>query len=406
MPRSIAFVTRQYGTGSLSKRRNSKGIEAWYGQWWVTPTRKRSRKLGLVRQPGSKIGLTEKMAEAEMRGKMTEVVAVPEARNAGTSFEESSRVYLAHLKRAGRKKSTIAAVESCARVWLIPFFKGKAMSRVTYHDIEDLVALMEHKALSAKTIKNYIGTLSSLYVYGMNPRRGWSTANPVEGVELPAVQEHAGIRFLEPEQVDALIRAVPDGPFAELDRVLYRVAAMTGLRQGELIALRWRDVDWPVSRVRVRQSFVLGEFGTPKSRRSARAVPLALEVQKTLAAWQPLDAADDDLVFPDPLTGGPLLSNAALLRRLRVALRAAGLPPHRFHDLRHTFGTRMAAAGVPLRTLQEWMGHGDIQTTMRYADYSPSAHESAMVDAAFARPVIPEGDREGEPALPERGDST
>jgi hypothetical protein len=58
---------------------------------------------------------------------------------------------------------------------------------------------------------------------------------------------------------------------------------------------------------------------------------------------------------------------------------------HRFHDLRHTFGTRMAAAGVPMRTLQEWMGHRDLATTQIYADYAPSAHEAEMVAVAFAR---------------------
>jgi integrase len=384
-------MARPRGSGSITIRQTAKG-PVFYGQWWLTPAQKVSRRLGPVRGPGSKVGLTPNMAEAELRRKMAEVVAPTEPRRSGTSFGEAGKLYLAHLKRAGRKKSTIAAVESCLRVWLIPFFKGKAMGRVTYHDVEDLVAAMEQKSLEPKSVKNYIGTLSSMYVYGINPRRGWATANPVDGVELPAIQEHVGIRFLEPEQVDALIRHVPDGPYRELDRVLWRVAAMTGLRQGELIALRWQDVDWPVSRLRVRRSFVLGEFGTPKSRRSSRAVPLALEVQQALAAWQPVDAAEDDLVFPDPLTGGPLASNAAILRRFRAALDAAGLPPHRFHDLRHTFGTRMAAAGVPLRTLQEWMGHGDIQTTMRYADYSPSAHEAAMVDAAFARPN-PEGEQ-------------
>ena len=67
------------------------------------------------------------------------------------------------------------------------------------------------------------------------------------------------------------------------------------------------------------------------------------------------------------------------------ALTAAKLvEDHRFHDLRHTFGTAMAAAGVPMRTLQEWMGHRDLATTQRYADYAPNAHEVAMVDRAFA----------------------
>jgi integrase len=57
----------------------------------------------------------------------------------------------------------------------------------------------------------------------------------------------------------------------------------------------------------------------------------------------------------------------------------------RFHDLRHTFGTRMAAAGVPMRTLQEWLGHANMTTTERYADYAPSTHEAALVASAFRR---------------------
>jgi integrase len=71
------------------------------------------------------------------------------------------------------------------------------------------------------------------------------------------------------------------------------------------------------------------------------------------------------------------------MRRYRRALKAAKIDPHRFHDLRHTFGTAMAAAGVPMRTLQEWMGHRDIATTQRYADYSPNEREVEMVDRAF-----------------------
>jgi integrase len=73
------------------------------------------------------------------------------------------------------------------------------------------------------------------------------------------------------------------------------------------------------------------------------------------------------------------------VRRYKKALKAAGFREVRFNDLRHTFGTRMAAAGVPMRTLQEWMGHRDIKTTLIYADYSPSERESAIVEAAFSR---------------------
>lgn len=104
---------------------------------------------------------------------------------------------------------------------------------------------------------------------------------------------------------------------------------MTGLRQGELIALRWRDVDWTVGRVRVRQNYVRGEFGTPKSKRSTRSVPLADRVAGELDRpykWRfgEHEHADrgDELVFGDPHHGGPL-QRTAILERFRRALKGA-----------------------------------------------------------------------------------
>jgi integrase len=174
---------------------------------------------------------------------------------------------------------------------------------------------------------------------------------------------------------------------------------MTGRPQGELIALRWSDVDWQAQRVRVRQNHVLGEFDTPKSRRSTRSVPLSGRVAAELDRWQQDPTRwgkDDDLVFAEPLTGD-VLRRGALMRRYHRALTAAQrAEDHRFHDLRHAFGTAMAAAGVPMRTLQEWMGHRDLQTTQRYADYAPNAHEVAMVDRAFAGLAEPVGEFVGE----------
>lgn len=177
--------------------------------------------------------------------------------------------------------------------------------------------------------------------------------------------------------------------YQAIDRALFLTAAMTGLRKGELIALRWRDVDWPAGRIRVRQNYVRGEFGTPKSKRSTRSVPMADEVGGELERLfkHSRFQGDGDLVFAHPSSGGPL-PKANITRRFRKALRAAGLDDsHRFHDLRHTFGTRMAAAGVPMRTLQEWLGHRDLATTQIYADYAPSTQEAAMIAAAFARRV-------------------
>jgi integrase len=88
---------------------------------------------------------------------------------------------------------------------------------------------------------------------------------------------------------------------------------------------------------------------------------------------------------PAPAAARSLTSAEAF----KAAAARAGLRPVRFHDLRHTFGTRMAAAGVPLRTIQEWMGHRDFKTTLIYADYQPAAEEAALVEPAFSRLLMP-----------------
>jgi integrase len=169
-----------------------------------------------------------------------------------------------------------------------------------------------------------------------------------------------------------------------VQRVLYLAAVMTGMRQGELLALRWQDVDWSAQRVRVNRNYVNGKFGTPKSRRG-RSVPLAdrlggeLDLLYRASAYR----AHDDLVFANPHTGKPM-NGHTLTRTFQSALEAAGVRRVRFHDMRHTFGTRMAAAGVPMRTLQEWMGHQDFRTTLIYADYAPGAHEVDLVNGAFS----------------------
>jgi hypothetical protein len=151
---------------------------------------------------------------------------------------------------------------------------------------------------------------------------------------------------------------------------------------GELLALRWRDVDFAVSTIRVRANYYLGQLTTPKSGK-VRAVPLAPDVASALAQLERREnwVGDDDLVFAGE--AGGYLDGSALRRRYKEALARAGLRPLRFHDLRHTFGTRMIGK-ADIRRVQEWMGHADIQTTMRYLHYAPRREHAGLVAEALA----------------------
>ncbi|MDQ3768938.1 MAG: site-specific integrase [Actinomycetota bacterium] len=161
---------------------------------------------------------------------------------------------------------------------------------------------------------------------------------------------------------------------------------MSGLRQSELLGLRWRDVDWHAQRLRVRSAFVRGEHsGEGKSDLStSRSVPMATVLAAELDRWSQRTAyaGAEDLVFGHPQTGNPL-DRSKVTKRFKAACAAAGVRPIRFQDLRHTFGTRMVAAGTPLRSVQEWLGHADSKTTQIYTHYAPSEREVEQVDAAF-----------------------
>ena len=133
----------------------------------------------------------------------------------------------------------------------------------------------------------------------------------VTDVRLHVPDRHPGTWVCERElhrELEALLRAAPATDLGRVDRLMWLTAAMTGLRQGELLALRWRDVDWLAGRLRVRRSFVHGEFGTPKSHLSSRSVPPADRVATELDAHHRGTAysADDDLVFGHPHLGTPL----------------------------------------------------------------------------------------------------
>ncbi len=376
---------RSYGTGRLFTRTDSRGRDTWYGSFYAGK-RRVNRRLGVKRPSGSREGLTRPQAEEALRRAMSEMVPTTHTAGERLTIGDVAARYIAHAERRGRKRATLQNIESEVRMHLGPFFARRTLDAITHCDVLDLLAVLESKGLAVKSIRNVIGTLSALFNFARAPQRRWTTGNPCEGLELPAVPQRTEIRFLTLSEARAVIENVPAGIYADLDRAMFMAAAMTGLRKGELVALRWRDIDWPAQRVRVRQNYTRGEFGTPKSRRSTRSLPLADELAGELerlyqrSRWQ----ADSDLVFGHPASG-TVQPKANITRRFRVALRAAGLDDsHRFHDLRHTFGTRMAASGVPLRTLQEWLGHRDLATTQIYADYSPGNREAEMVAAAFA----------------------
>jgi integrase len=371
---SSSGARRVYGTGSIVERSG-----AFYGRWRVGEEQVQ-RRLGPVRSAAKPDGLTRKQAEARLRELMAEAVA-PADRN--LTFEIAGAHYLRHLEEVmQRKRTTVQDYRIMLRRHLGLFFAKRPLSSIEPGDISDYIAAKRRAGLAMKTVTNHLQFAHGVFAFSL--RRGWVVTNPVALADRPRAEPgDPDIRFLDREELEALLRAAADDYLGALDRVLWITAAMTGLRQGELVALRWRDVDWSARAVRVRRSYSRGQWSTPKSRRSIRAVPLADRVAGELEQHFARSAyTDDDLVFCHPHTGTPYDASKSRVR-FKDALRRAELREIRFHDLRHTYGTLMAAAGTPLRTLQGWMGHRHYKTTEIYADFAPDPSQGPSGPRAF-----------------------
>ena len=367
---------RPYGSGSLLEVHGS-----WYGQWRVRG-RLVKRKLGPKRSPGSADGLTRAQAERRLRQMLEETRGV--ATSQRVSFPALAERYLSHLEHVmERKPTTLEDYRCMLRRHMEPFFGARAIDGITVGDVEQYLVSKKTSGLATKTVLNHLTFLHGLFSFGI--KRGWMVVNPVDAVDRPRPQTNRDLRFLSLDELHQLLSFVPDDPLGSVERPLYTVASMSGLRQGELLALTWRDVDFDAGLIRVRRSITRGRTGQPKSRRGVRAVPMAPRARTELEelAGRTAFAAPSCLVFGHPHKGTHL-DPARLRKRLRAACAAAGVRSIRFHDLRHTYGTLMAGAGTPLRMLQEWMGHQDYKTTLIYADYAADPGQAvALTSRAF-----------------------
>ncbi len=167
------------------------------------------------------------------------------------------------------------------------------------------------------------------------------------------------------------------------DAEIVRVAAYAGLRQSELLAPRWRDVDFARSVLNVARAMSAGVESSTKSGH-VRQVPLADQAAAALERMSQREhfTSPDDLVFCNAL--GRPLNESALRRRYRRAQAAAGVRPLRFHDLRHTFGSLLAMRGVDVVTIQKAMGPSALATTSHYLRARPASEQAQAFTAAFA----------------------
>ena len=217
--------------------------------------------------------------------------------------------------------------------------------------VERIEAQKQPKGLSAKTVRNIHQIISSALKLAVEQRL--IAHNPADGCALPKA-ERKEMQTLPVEQLTSFLREAKDsGVFA-----LYYIDLTTGLRRGELLGLKWSDIDLEKGDLRVQRQ--IGRIDGKiiemplKTKNAYRTLPLSADAISVLMQ-QRRKTGNSEWVFPSP-TGGPM-SPDSVLHMLHRVLKRAGLPKVRFHDLRHTFATMALQNGVDVKTVSSVLGH-------------------------------------------------
>jgi integrase len=256
---------------------------------------------------------------------------------------------------------------------LLPGFGDQPLCEIRRQHIQGFVTeKMTRQKFSWKTSMHVRNLLSKILSTAVD----WEylPANPVRGVKLPAQPLREDRRFLTVDEVTRLLKAL-DGPAY----TLVLSAVLTGMRIGELLALRWKNVDFKRKVIRVREAVYEGHVSTPKTRSGLRDVPIGPALEHALREHSGRSRiADDTLVFPT--RNGTYQRPGNLQKRhLLPACAEAGLRGFSWHDFRHTHATLLSDMGEPLKTAQAQLGHASLSTTAEiYAHAMPSSQRAAV----------------------------
>jgi integrase len=272
------------------------------------------------------------------------------------------------------RAQTLAGYRRTVNAELVPWFGRMRLDRIERADVREWVQALAARGSSRGTCRLYLTTLR--LVFAVAVADGILARNPAEGVraayEAPDAAETTAARVLTDDERDRLLAALP----ARL-HLLARLLDGAGLRVGEALGLEWSDVDLGARVIYIRRRYYRGHIGLPKTKAGVRTIPITTELARHLFLAR--SAARSTLVVPS--TRGTHLTYSSLLVTWSAAAKRIGLDGVTPHDLRHTYGSRLYAAGLDILTLSRLLGHGDVTVTMRVYVHALPGAELPDMDA-------------------------
>jgi integrase len=256
---------------------------------------------------------------------------------------------------------------------LIPVFENTQLRLISKDSVQSFLNAKAQGDSSWKTVKHVRTAFGSILEAAV--RDNLLASNPVRKTRLPRRAPEEEKAPISPESIRALLAKLP-----EPSRSIARLLAMTGLRIGELLALRWQDIDLDKGFFSVRQTVYEGHFDVPKSRRSKRTLPLGPVCAEIFRSLRKPDVDPSALVF-SARNGSPLSRRNLLNRQLRPTCKALGLTGANWHWLRHAHATLLDSVGAPLGTVQALLGHASPEVTREiYIGSIPENARTAVED--------------------------
>lgn len=269
--------------------------------------------------------------------------------------------------RVKNSKSEAESKEAIIRLHLKPFFGDERLASIDTSSIDKFIADQVTSKASPKSINNRIAVLNKILVTAHEWRR-IPIVPKVKWLHVPEADKG----FLTFEEADKLITKTEGQT-----RAMIVVGLRCGLRLGEILALRWQDVDLKRGVIRVRHNYVRKQTKDPKGKRSG-SVPLGELVKAELQEQRARSQLRGELVFCRQADGAQLTKDM-VKRPLWRACEAAGIKRIGWHTLRHTFASHLVMRGVNLRSVMELMRHTDIKQTMIYSHLAPHVNRDAVM---------------------------
>jgi len=277
---------------------------------------------------------------------------------------------------------------------LVPYFADRLLTDIKKQDIQQFVSEKFIQGFAWNTVRNIWMSLSSILESAVE--YGFIESNPARGIKMPPKGLSKEVTILIAEDFKKLSQNLNE-PY----RTMVTIAVLTGLRIGELLALRWRVIDFEKGTLRVAESVFQGSFQKPKSERSVRTIPLGSLACESLRKHRAtcIRTSAEDLVFAKG-TGKPFRESSLLQGVLQPAARAAGLGKVTWHQLRHVHASTLHNMGVPAKIAQQQLGHASMQTTMNiYTHAVPETHRRSIEGLeSLLFPSVPKLTGSGEPA--------